>query len=309
MKVLVWQTAYLGDVVLSTSLLEALRKNNIELFYVGKSSFEFLIKPLVDEYISYDKHLSKSFNLLKKINDLNIDIAFSLHRSLRTALLLKLSNIKEIYGYKESEGAFLYTKTSPFLFGIHEIERINLLARLYFKDISLKHTYLEPPKEDFLERVKDKFNLPNNFIAVLPFSNFYLKEWAYFNDLITLLVKDFKVVILGDKSFDFDKRALNLSAKTDLNEFISILYLSDFVISNDSSGVHIANAFNKKAFSIYTSTSPYYGFYPLIGGSIQPEHLSCSPCSPNPKRCKVGFPICKFSLKSEEVYKFILENL
>ncbi len=72
---------------------------------------------------------------------------------------------------------------------------------------------------------------------------------------------------------------------------MAVISLSKVVISCDSAPVHIANALGVPALSVYTATSPDYGFYPLIGGYVKPK-LYCSPCSPNPKVCKTGTQAC-----------------
>jgi heptosyltransferase-2 len=98
----------------------------------------------------------------------------------------------------------------------------------------------------------------------------------------------------------FDAYAINLVGKTSLRELMAVISRAKLVISCDSSPVHIANALDVPAITIYTSTSPIYGFYPLKGAYLTPE-LACSPCSPNPKRCKTGTYDCVRAVSVEKV--------
>jgi heptosyltransferase-2 len=97
---------------------------------------------------------------------------------------------------------------------------------------------------------------------------------------------------------------IDLVGRTSLRELMGVIAGSKAVVSNDSSPVHIANALGVPAFTVYTSTSPEYGFYPLKGGYIK-NPAPCSPCSPNPKRCKTGSGEC-LSLPSPDS---VLESL
>lgn len=308
MKVLVWQTAYLGDVVLATSLLQ----NAIDIFgeynvgFVGRPFIKDVLYGYPIELYPYNKSLKESFNILKAIK--GYDAVLSLHVSFRSALMLYLSGIKKRIGFDRSEGKFLYTDLIPYKEkGIHEIERnIKLLELLASKKLNPK-----PPKlylgEELKDVVKKKFRLPHSFIAISPISNFFLKTWKleHFIELSKSLDKP--VIILSDRrleAFDNIKNVLNLSGLTSLKEFLAVVSLSSLVIANDSSAIHIANAFGVKAISIYCATSASYGFYPTNGFYLEPK-LYCHPCSINPKSCKTKTYQCLDFVKPEDV----LENL
>jgi heptosyltransferase-2 len=304
LKVLVWQTAYLGDVVLATSLLQ----NTIDIFgeynvgFVGRPFIKDVLYGYPIELYPYNRSLKDSVNILKAIK--GYDAVLSLHVSFRSALMLYLSGIKKRIGFDRSEGKFLYTDLIPYKEkGIHEIERnIKLLELLTSKKLNPK-----PPKlyveEKTKDAVKKKFSLPHPFIAISPISNFFLKTWKQEHFVKLSKSLDKPVVILSDKrlkAFDNIKNVLNLSGLTSLKEFLAVISLSSLVIANDSSSVHIANAFGIKAISIYCATSASYGFYPTNGFYLEPK-LYCHPCSINPKSCKTKTYQCLDFVKPEDV--------
>lgn len=290
--------------VLATSLLQ----NALEIF--GDYNVGFVGRPFVKDVLQgykinlhpYDKTWKESFYMLKAIK--RYDVVLSLHMSLRSALILYMSGIKRRIGFDRSEGKLLYTDLVRYQEkGVHEIQRnIQLLELLTSKKITPK-----PPKlyieDDALWLAKSKFDLPSSFVVIAPKSNFFLKTWKqeYFLELAKAL--DRPVVILADtclEAFNNIKHVKNLSGLTSLKEFMAIISLSDFVIANDSSSIHIANAFGKRAISIYCATSSSYGFYPILGTYLEPN-LFCHPCSINPKSCKTKTFECLSFVKPKDV--------
>jgi heptosyltransferase-2 len=304
MKVLLWQTAYLGDVVLATSLLRILTKRFQKVSFVGRPFIKELLKGYDVELIPFNKGFLESFRIRKTIR--SYDAVLSAHRSMRTALILYFSRIPLRIGFDKSELAFLYTHTVPHQWGIHEVERnAQLLKPL---GIVPEPEKLYPKlfvEEEEVKNVMERFRLPEEYVVLSPFSNFSLKEWHIDRWLELAKAIGKKVVVVGtgkdmERARVFDAYAINLVGKTSLRELMAVISRAKLVISCDSSPVHIANALDVPAITIYTSTSPIYGFYPLKGAYLTPE-LACSPCSPNPKRCKTGTYDCIRAVSVENI--------
>ncbi len=70
----------------------------------------------------------------------------------------------------------------------------------------------------------------------------------------------------------------NLSDQTSLDQAVDLLSLADYAISNDSGLMHIAAALGRPLVAIFGSTSPQHT--PPLGTSARVlwKHLSCSPC-------------------------------
>ena len=304
MKVLVWQTAYLGDVVLATSLLRILTRHFPKVGFVGRPFITELLKGFSVELIPFNKGFLESFRITKLIK--SYDVVLSPHRSMRSALILFFSGISTRVGFDRAELSLLYTHRVPHRWGIHEVERnAELLKPL---GISPKKQELYPElfvDEAEVQRTIEKLKLPKDYVVFSPFSNFPLKEWHLESWLKLAKMLRKKVVVVGtkkdqDRSKIFSEVVINLTGQTSLRELMAIIRRAKLVVSCDSSPVHIANALGVPALTIYTATSPIYGFYPLKGAYITPE-VECSPCSPNPKRCKTGTYECLSSISAEKV--------
>ncbi|MEJ5339736.1 MAG: glycosyltransferase family 9 protein [Aquificaceae bacterium] len=305
MKFLIWQTAYLGDVVLATPLIRTLRKNfpSSRIAFVGRSFIKELLKGFDLELIAFDKGVWESFEIVEKIRE--YQIAISPHISARSALILFMAGVPVRIGFDRSEFSWLYTHTVKHRWELHEVDRnLELLKPLGIKDYDKKPWLFVSEEEK--KQAKEKFGLPENFVVLSPFSNFRLKEWNMEGWVELAGRLSIRPVVVGTER-DRERAevfwatgAKNLVGRTSLRELMAVISLSRAVISCDSSPVHIANALGVPAISVYTATSPDYGFYPLKGEYVKPQ-LYCSPCSPNPKVCKTGTHACLSMVRVEEV--------
>ncbi len=308
MRFLVWQTAYLGDVVLTTPLIRTLQENfpGSEVLFVGRPFIGELFKGWKGlKLLPFSKGFFESFRIAKRIR--GYDVAIVPHRSLRSALVILASGIPVRIGFDRSEFPLAFTHRVKHSWDLHEVDRnLKLLEPLGCSKL-LRDPWL-PMSEGEKRSVLEKFSLEEkSYLVVSPFSNFPLKEWALeeWAKLIKELGKKIEVVVTGTDGkraelLSKEVRFLNLAGKTSLRELMGIIGGARGVVSNDSSPVHIANALGVPAVTVYTSTSPKYGFYPLMGSFVESK-TPCSPCSPNPKRCRTGTKECLRSVPADLV--------
>src|SRR4029077_11069047 len=116
-KFLIIQTAFIGDVVLATSLVEKLHHHFPEAqvdFLVRKGNESLLTgHPLVHEVIIWDKQEHKLRNLLKTIRlvrNKNYDKVINVQRLAVTGILTLFSGAKEKIGFDKNPFSFLFTK-------------------------------------------------------------------------------------------------------------------------------------------------------------------------------------------------------
>ena len=314
MRILIWQTAFLGDVILATPLVLTLRKNfpSSSITFAGRPFIKELFKGWDIDLLPFSKGFRESFSVVKKIR--NFDVAVVPHRSLRTALIMLASRIPRRIGFDRSELKLAFTDIVEHRWDLHEIDRnLELLKPLGVKEF-VRKTYL-PLSEEEKRSILDKFDLEDRgYVLINPFSNFPLKEWSLENwkTLIKKLSGE-EVVVTGLKE-DYEKarslsegvRFRNLVGKTSLRELMGVVAGARVVVSNDSSPVHMANALGVPAITVYTATSSDYGFYPLLGSYVN-NPTPCSPCSPNPKRCRKGTREC-LSLPSPNLVLEVLKE-
>lgn len=320
MRIVLYQTAFLGDLILTTPLIESIKSifPDSKLTVVAKPFAKSVLKnnPFVDDLIIFDKNKNSSFWLIKQLYK-KFDIAISPHRSHRASYILFFSRIPKRIGFDKAGFSFLYTDTLTHRFdGTHEIDRnLSLLKVLDGYDEKklkkLPMLYLTE-EEDGLYRqhqLSDK-----NYIVIAPGSKWETKRWTArgFFEVASKLSKNFQVVFIGsdedrefmDEILSYGKlNVFDLVGKTNLRESFSIIKHAKLLISNDSSPVHMAVAFGIPVVDIYGPTVREFGFYPYRNGVVvEVEGLRCRPCGLHGhKKCPLGTHECMEKITPEIV--------
>jgi heptosyltransferase-2 len=286
-RILIIQTAFIGDVILSTPLAKSLRRifphSFISFLLIPETKNCLENNPHIDEIIVYDKRkkwgLREFLRILNKIRQSDFDLAIIPHRSLRSALLVYLSGIKQRIGFDKSAGSALLTHKIDYLNDLHEVDRnLTLLSDLCseFKDTSPE---LFPSSEDYnyVRGLLNESGIRENdkLVCIAPGSVWPTKRWLpeRFAEVAQLLMEmvDVKVVFIGSE--DDRKLCQNISdlmkekpsviaGKTNILQSAAIISMSKVVLSNDSAPVHIASAMKKPVAAIFGSTIPEFGFAP-----------------------------------------------
>ena len=212
MKILVLQTGFLGDVILSSPVFDGIKKiyPDSHLTVVTNPAAIDLVKyhPSVDDAFGFAKRGSDSgitglISFARKLKAKNFDIVFSLHKSLRSAALLCLSRIPLRYGFSEASGTFFYHFLCPRKDLEHDVLRNLAIFRNLGKEpeefsqrmkIGLREEWLSEA-ETCLAPLGSK-----PVIGLAPGSVWETKKWteAGFSDLAELLAQDgFEIVLIG----------------------------------------------------------------------------------------------------------------
>lgn len=335
----VWiQTSFIGDIVLTTAAFSALREISPHIgqhVITTKAGAEVLTNhPCIDSLHVFSKRegaLAPALKVRRAIHSLKLNKPVTLqpHRSFRSSLLSKLIGYPTIT-YKETSGAYLASVNVPRVAVLHETDRISLLLE-----------GLGIPREKFLGRrpllpVRDLPHVASamhrnlKWIGVAPGSVWATKRWpsAKFATLCQLILNDktYGVVLLGSKDeqgttqFIYEEcakarpdgidRILNLAGQTNLQDLSGIYPRLTKLISNDSSPIHYASAFNTPTVAIFGATVPGMGFGPLADqSSIAEIQLNCRPCSDHgPKSCPLSHFRCMNDISVEQVIKMTFES-
>ena len=116
-KFLVIQTAFIGDVVLATGLVEKLHQHfpdgQID-FLVRKGNEGLLVNhPHLHEVLVWNKQKNKSINLLKMLSRIrknNYHKVINVQRFAATGFLTALSGAQEKIGFDKNPFSFLFSK-------------------------------------------------------------------------------------------------------------------------------------------------------------------------------------------------------
>ena len=302
-KILVIQTAFPGDAILTLPLIQELKKQNanstIDILCIPSTSEIFSASPSVDNVIVLDKRgnhkgFLKFIRFVRKLKQNKYSMVLSPHRSFRSALITLQLSAGESVGFENSSLPFVFKKTIRYDYSVHEVER-NL--RFLSDDYSGEKWKIIPKifvSEESQLKVKTFLNANNlaRFIAIAPGSVWETKKYPaeYFKEIINHFTKSYyKIVLIGGEK----DRALceSLAAGYENNVFVSagtfsfvetvqLLKSSSLLICNDSAPTHLGVSAEIPVLTIYCSTAPKFGFYPYNQGSeyISYDDLICKPC-------------------------------
>ena len=315
---LVIQTAFLGDVVLSTPLLSALaaRHGTVDVVTTPLAAPLLETHPAVGTVFPYDKRgadrgWSGLKSLAQRLQNQGYAQAYLPHRSLRSAALAMLARIPARIGFSGG-WSFLYTEARPKPRTGHETDRLLALAN----DASgVYRPQLQPTADD--EQVAAGL-ISGDFVAVAPGSIWGSKRWPYFAELVTRLGAKTSVVVvgskddqgLGDEIVQGRSRAVNACGRLTLRQSAALIGRAQLLVTNDSAPLHLATAMGTPVVALFGPTVTEFGFGPLRAGDVAlgVEGLECRPCSPHgPPACPLRHHRCMRELTVEAVLAAIEE--
>lgn len=333
-KILVFQTAFLGDLILTIPLIQEIKKtySNSEIVVVVRGGLGEIIRNMdeVDEVIEYDKTgrdkgIFKMLYMIKMLRRKQFDIVFSPHRSFRTSIILFFSKIPVRIGFKESSLSFIYSKTVSRNNSLHEIDKNFLLLKLVKSDFQYGDITGIKIKNELYDKIRKKLSnhgVLNNdkLITVAPGSHWGTKRWLpqSYADVISRLNDDgYKIILIGsveERKIAREIESLcknkivNLSGETTIMESAAVISCSNVLLSNDSAAVHIASLTKTPVVVIYGPTIPSFGFTPygVDYAIIEYNGLKCRPCSSHgPMECPQGHFKCMKMITPDKVYSAV----
>jgi len=342
-RILLVQTAFLGDVILTTPLIRAIRQTypscHLDIVVNQEAASVLKDNPALSGVLVLDKkgrHRGAGFfRFIKEIKDRHYDLLLSPHESHRSAILAGLSGIPERIGYRSAGFALAYTRTVERRLELPEVER--LLA--FFKDAMGIQTTFDPYPELFSTAESDRraSDLLQSYgarqpILIAPSSVWATKRWPvwHFSQLIRLLLAAEKspVFLIGshaDRKLSAEiikllkymvpdaqqKRVIDLCGQTSFAVLFSLVRKSRLLISNDSAPVHFAQAARIPIVCIMGPTTPALGYAPVTPESlVAGVDLPCRPCGTHGSHvCPLGHFQCMERLEPDYVFSLARKAL
>lgn len=295
--ILVIQTAFIGDAILASSVIEKLHQ-----FYPS-SSISILVRkgneslyqnhPFLKEVIIWDKQEGKYSSLwktLKKIRSEKYDTIINLHRYASSGFLTAFSGASYTSGFNKNPFSFHFNFKAPHQIGDgrHEIERYNDLIE------EITDAAIIKPKLYPSESQKNKISefVKPSYITIAPSSVWQTKQlpehkWI---ELCNSISSNNIIYIIGAPSDSSlaeriqkssrHQGIISLVGKLSLLESAALMQKADMNYVNDSAPLHLASALNAPVTAFFCSTIPEFGFYPLSDKSevIEVKNLECRPC-------------------------------
>ena len=302
-KILVIQTAFPGDAILTLPFIQELKKVKpdylINVLCIPSTAEIFAASPHVNNVISLDKKGKQKSILafvkfLKELSSNKYEIVYSPHRSVRSALIAMNLSAKDSYGFDNSSLPFAFKKTVKYDYTVHEVKRnLEFVGEDFSGDKWRVIPEIVIPKE---AELKVKKYLSDNritkFITIAPGSVWETKKYPadYFKKIASHFIEsNYQIVLVGgitDKDLcETIKKAYENNVFAAAGDFsfidtIELLKRTSLLICNDSAPTHLGICADIPVLAIYCSTSPQLGFYPYNSKSeyISYDNLYCKPC-------------------------------
>ncbi|MDQ3674115.1 MAG: lipopolysaccharide heptosyltransferase II [Gemmatimonadota bacterium] len=315
---LVIQTSFLGDVILTTPLIEELStRGPVDALVTPEGAAVLENNPHLRAIFRYDKRNSygSAQGLWQTIRVIRAarpyEKAYLAQGSFRSGLLGMMTGAKERIGFASSTGRILYTTEVRYRPELHHAQRLLSLSMSNVEDAPPAapiRPRLYPSDDD--RRLVDAFLRRNGdpdapLVALAPGSAWGTKRWPYYVDLARSLAPDFLIAIIGSRADSAVAgeiaaaagagRVVNTVGRLSLLASAELIGRAQAVVTNDSAPLHLASAMGTPTLAIFGPTVPEFGFGPLAERSAVAghEHLSCRPCHRHgPERCPLGHWRC-----------------
>ncbi len=320
---LIIQTAFIGDVILATSVIEKLHATYPDdaIDFLLRKGNETLLTdhPHVRNVLIWEKKKDKIKNLFKlvgKVRSLKYDTVINIHRFASSGLITAFSGAKNKVGFDKNPWSFTFSHKIKHDLdsGLHEIDRNQKLIDSFTDGIcALPRLY--PSQKDF-EKIS-KYQ-SGKYLCIAPTSVWFTKQFPanQWIDFIKTTTRQFENIYLVGASSDKPvcdriaaeaggKRIKNLAGELSFLESAALMSGAMMNFVNDSAPMHLASAMNAPVTVVYCSTVPSFGFGPLSERSFivqTNEKLSCRPCGLHGyKACPEGHFKCATTITTSSL--------
>ena len=337
MKILVIRFSSIGDIVLTSPVVRALKSHpdQHEVHFVTKPEYASLLdsNPYIDQL-----HLlgGSIMSLARTLRKEKFDYVIDLHHNLRTAILKTALGVRSSSFQKLNVRKWLKVNFKlDVLPNRHVVDRyLDTLKQLGIRGDSLGLDFFIPEKDE-VELSWLPAGFDEGYVAVVIGARHFTKRLPT-DRLIELCDRINRPIVLlggpedtaeGDKIAAFFHRpnghdeteqklndklgkkaiAFNGCGKFSLNQSASLVKQSIAVFTHDTGLMHIAAAFKKQIYSIWGNTIPAFGMYPYRTKFVIFENnkIGCRPCS------KIGYNNCPkghFKCMKDQVFDFYIPD-
>lgn len=329
-RILIVRTDRIGDVIISTPVIKALREaypNAYLAMLVSPYTRELLeSNPYLDETIVYDKdnkHKSwlSTLRFALRLKQKRFDLAVVLHPTNRAHLIAYLAGIPMRIGWRRKLSFLLsksiaHTKQEG---SRHELEYNLDLLKLIGIEAQEKGLFisLRPQDEQWVKELFASQGIKSSdpLLAIHPGASCVSKLWPpeRFANVADELVKlyGFKILLVSSPkdahlcrkvAQNMQAKALDLSGRTSIMQLAALLQRCRLFISNDSGPVHVACAVGTPVISIFGRNQK--GLGPVRWGPSGKTDIAlhkdvgCTECLAH--NCRKDF-LCLKAISVEEV--------
>ena len=301
-KILVVNLAFIGDVILSTPVIRALKEkypqSSISMLTIPLTAPIAQLNPYIDKVLIYDKKgdhkgLLGGWKVVTAIKKEKFDMAICMNFAVRGAMLTWLAGIKYRIGYDAQHGKIFLTdaiKASRAVIQHETLNHMMVLQSLGCKAINDK-IEIEIPEYIINKTIsKINFNKSKKNLIICPYGSYNKKnlEIKKYSKIIQALSDKFDIYIIGGKK---EESSLNLLAEKagvnkervlagtlSLQEIAALIKISDVLLSVDTGPLHISQGVNTPVVALFGPTDPKIWGPRNSNDKIIYKKIDCSPC-------------------------------
>ncbi|TYZ06774.1 glycosyltransferase family 9 protein [Hymenobacter lutimineralis] len=308
MKILVLRFSSIGDIVLTTPVVRALKQQvpGAQVHYATKPAFRSFLEP--NPYIDKVHCLHGSLReLVAELRAEHFDFVVDLHHNLRSALIKLQLGVKSASFDKLNGRKWLLVNlkvdTMP---PVHIVERyLAAAAPLGVRNDGQGLDYFIPPQDEVAVPAALPAAFQAGYVAFAIGAQHATKRLPTERIIELCGMLRQPIVLLGGpedaptgelvvqalspaEAGTAGPSVFNACGKFNLNQSASLVRQARAVISHDTGLMHIAAAFRKKIISVWGNTVPEFGMYPYQTEFtvLEVKGLPCRPCS------KIGYAKC-----------------
>lgn len=319
-KILVVRLSSLGDILLTTPLLRALKNcnPNLQIDFLLRQEYKDLLKlnSNLHELFLFTRNDFENLNLINKLKEKRYDLVIDLQNNLRSRSIISKLKGEKVKFDKKSFQKILLVKTKINL--LKDAPPIPVRYASVIEGLQLDSSGLDL----FTDKVPSAaIKSKQHLVGICPGARHFTKRWPveYYIQLGRFLIQNnFNVVLFGGKidseickkiSIEIPE-ALNLQNNDDILQTAADMKFCSVVVCNDSGLMHTASAVGVKVLTIFGSSVKEFGFVPYNCKSLLLENnsLSCRPCSHiGRESCPEKHFSCMKELKPDFVFNELIK--
>lgn len=332
-RILIARLSSIGDVVLTTPVIRAVRRRFPEarIDFVIKREFAELVRtnPHLTTVYEYDKRsgLRGLFALAAQLRANRYDLFADIHNNFRTRLLRLLTRPARVVTYSKQIGV----RTLLVATGINRYGPIQQVPDRYIEPLRVfgvendaqgLELFPTPKHRARVSALWREAGLHDADLAIGfgPIAAHALKQWPVerFVAVGRTLAQRYhaRIVLFGGPN-DCEQVAhlaaqlpnvpINLCGRVSLLEAAAAIERCAVFVGNDTGTVHIAAAVQRPVVVLFGPTVEEFGYYPYrTPAVVLSKPLPCRPCTHNGTgRCKIGTHACLTTIAPEEVVQAV----
>ena len=323
-KILLIRLSSLGDIVLTTPAIRAVRANFPDAhiaMLVAKQSADILREnPHLNEIITFDrsakdKDTGEMWRLVRLLRQRKFTLAVDFQRKFRTEILMYLSGATERVG----KGRLCTVRVSEQGNKHATAHYFDLLhaAGIPAADRKLELFLAESERRDAVQRFKTAGTVDGRLkVGLFPGAGWKLREWmperfaavgdrlvAHFNADVLIFGGPHESELVQTVANLMEMQAIPFAGNLQIRQLAACIEQCDLFLTNDTGPMHIAAGVGTRTVSLF-GPGNHIRFQPLgVGHQIIRHDVPCSPCKQFIDKCKDN--ICMKGIEVDEVWQTI----